>query len=89
MRRIKTSTGVSVLLNGDLLEIMEDRYGKSSTVITSQVPTKNWHEALGDPTLADAICDRVVHNAHVLSLSGPSLRKKKGMNGQTEGTIKN
>lgn len=70
----------------DLLEVLEDRYGRSSTVITSQVPTKTWHEALADPTLADAICDRVVHNAHVLSLRGPSIRKKKGMN---EEPIKN
>jgi DNA replication protein DnaC len=73
----------------DVLEILEDRYGKSSTVITSQVPTKNWHEALADPTLADAICDRLVHNAHVLSLRGPSIRKKKGMNDKPEGTEKN
>jgi len=64
----------------DLLEILEDRYGKSSTVITSQVPTKKWHEALSDPTIADAICDRVVHNAHILSLRGPSIRKRNGMN---------
>ena len=52
-------------------------------MITSQLPTKNWHESLADPTLADAICDRLVHNAHVLSLRGPSLRKKKGMNQET------
>ncbi|MGH8286194.1 MAG: IS21-like element helper ATPase IstB [Steroidobacteraceae bacterium] len=63
----------------DLLEILEDRYGKTSTVITSQVPTKAWHEMLADPTIADAICDRLVHNAHVLSLRGPSMRKKKGL----------
>ena len=63
----------------DLLEILEDRYDKSSTVITSQVPTKTWHEQLADPTIADAICDRLIHNAHVLSLRGPSMRKKKGL----------
>jgi DNA replication protein DnaC len=63
----------------DLLEILEDRYDKSSTVITSQVPTKSWHEMLADPTIADAICDRLVHNAHVLALKGASMRKKKGM----------
>jgi DNA replication protein DnaC len=68
----------------DLLEVLEDRYDRSSTVITSQVPTKNWHEALADPTMADAICDRVVHNAHVLALRGPSMRKQKGMNEETE-----
>jgi DNA replication protein DnaC len=64
----------------DLLEVLEDRYGHSSTVITSQVPTKRWHEALSDPTLADAICDRLVHNAHVLWLKGPSMRQRNGMN---------
>jgi DNA replication protein DnaC len=68
----------------DLLEILEDRYGRSSTVITSQVPTKKWHEALSDPTLADAICDRVVHNAHVIALKGPSIRKRNGMNERNE-----
>lgn len=68
----------------DLLEVLEDRYGRSSTVMTSQVPTKNWHEALADPTVADAICDRLVHNAHVLSLRGPSGRKRKGLEIETE-----
>jgi DNA replication protein DnaC len=63
----------------DLLEILEDRYDRSSTIITTQLPTKSWHEALGDPTIADAICDRLVHNAHVLALRGPSMRRQKGM----------
>jgi DNA replication protein DnaC len=63
----------------DLLEVLEDRYDRCSTVITSQLPTKSWHEALGDPTIADAICDRLVHNAHALALRGPSMRKKKGL----------
>jgi len=63
----------------DLLEVLEDRYDRCSTVITSQLPTKSGHEALGDPTIADAICDRLVHNAHVLALRGPSMRKKKGL----------
>ena len=63
----------------DLLEVLEDRYDQRSTVVTSQVPTKSWHEMLADPTVADAICDRLVHNAHVLSLKGPSIRKKKGL----------
>ena len=71
----------------DLVEILEDRYGKSSTVVTSQVPTKNWHEKLGDPTMGDAICDRTIHNAHVIALRGPSIREKKGMlTGQTQPT---
>jgi DNA replication protein DnaC len=63
----------------DLLEVLEDRYDKCSTVITSQLPTKSWHESLEDPTVADAICDRTVHNAHVLSIKGPSIRKTKGL----------
>lgn len=73
----------------DLLEVLEDRYGRASTVITSQVPTKNWHEALADPTIADAICDRLVHNAHVLALRGPSGRKKKGLGTEAEEKDKN
>lgn len=68
----------------DLLEVLEDRYGKSSTVITSQLPTKTWHEALGDPTIADAICDRLVHNAHTLALRGPSRRRHKRIKPQPE-----
>ena len=67
----------------DLLEVLEDRYGASSTVVTTQLPTKNWHERLADPTLADAICDRVVHNAHVIALKGPSSREKKGLRDQS------
>lgn len=63
----------------DLLEVLEDRYDHSSTVITSQVPTKTWHEMLSDPTIADAICDRLVHNAHVITLRGQSMRRKKGL----------
>lgn len=63
----------------DLLEVLEDRYGRASTIITSQMPTKTWHDALNDPTIADAICDRVLHNAHLVDLHGPSMRKKKGL----------
>lgn len=66
----------------DLLEVLEDRYDRVATVITSQLATKTWHEMLADPTLADAICDRVVHNAHVLALKGPSIRKAKGLEGK-------
>lgn len=67
----------------DLLEVLEDRYDQKSTVVTSRVPTKTWHEMLADPTVADAICDRLVHNAHVLSLKGASIRKKKGLGEKT------
>ena len=68
----------------DLLEVIEDRYDKTSTVITTQMPTKTWHEALSDPTIADAICDRLVHNAHLLKLGGPSMRRKKALETQPQ-----
>jgi DNA replication protein DnaC len=68
----------------DLLEVLEDRYDRTSTVITTQVPTKTWHEALADPTIANAICDRLVHNAHVLKLGGPSIRRKKALQPETQ-----
>jgi DNA replication protein DnaC len=61
----------------DLLELMEDRYGFKSTIITSQLPVTAWHEAIGDPTLADAILDRIVHNAHKIEMKGESMRKTK------------
>jgi len=60
----------------DLLEILEDRYGTRSTIITSQLPPAQWHDYLGEATLADAICDRLLHNAHRLVLKGPSRRKE-------------
>lgn len=59
----------------ELLEILEDRYGQRATIMTSQLPTAKWHDALGDPTVADAVCDRVLHNAHRIVLKGPSRRK--------------
>jgi DNA replication protein DnaC len=61
----------------DLLEIVEERYGRSATLITSQLPVDRWHDVIGDPTLADAILDRLVHNAHRIQLRGESLRRKK------------
>lgn len=61
----------------DLLEILDDRHGHRSTVVTSQIPTDAWHASLGDPTLADAILDRLVHNAYRINLSGESLRKRR------------
>ena len=62
----------------DLLEVFEDRYGARATVVTSQLPRENWHEWIGDETLADAILDRLVHNAYTFDLKGPSRRKNKG-----------
>ena len=61
----------------DLLEILEDRHGLKSTLVTSQLPIEHWHEQIGDPTLADAILDRLVHSAHKIKLNGESMRKKK------------
>jgi DNA replication protein DnaC len=61
----------------DLLEILEDRHGLRSTLVTSQLPTKHWHEIIADQTLADAILDRLVHNAYRINLKGESMRKKK------------
>jgi DNA replication protein DnaC len=59
----------------DLLEILEERYGRRSTIITSQIPVDKWHELIGDPTYADAILDRIVHNAQRINLTGHSLRR--------------
>ena len=61
----------------DLMEIVEDRYGTGSTMITSQLPVDKWHDVIGEPTFADAILDRLVHNAYRVSLDGPSMRKDK------------
>ena len=61
----------------DMLELLEDRYGARSTIMTSQLATTRWHDHLGDPTVADAICDRVLHGAHKLTLKGPSRRKEE------------
>jgi DNA replication protein DnaC len=61
----------------DLLEILEERYGRRSTIVTSQLPIESWHAVIGDPTYADAILDRLVHNAQRLNLSGDSLRRTR------------
>jgi DNA replication protein DnaC len=60
-----------------LLELLEDRYAQHSMIITSQFPLKNWHEIIANPTVADAICDRLFHNAYKIDLKGESMRKKK------------
>jgi DNA replication protein DnaC len=63
----------------DLLEILDDRYQKKSTVIVAQLPVEHWHDWIADPALADAILDRVVHNAYSIQLNGESQRKKRGL----------
>lgn len=60
----------------DILELLEDRHGRGATLVTSQLPVEHWHEALGNPTLADAILDRLLHNAYKITLKGESLRKR-------------
>jgi DNA replication protein DnaC len=64
----------------DLLEILDDRHGRASTIVTSQIPVELWHDIIGDPTLGDAILDRLVQNAHRLQLTGESMRKKSARN---------
>ena len=62
----------------DLVEVLDDRHGFRSTIMTSQLPVAKWHDHIGDPTNADAICDRILHSAHRLVLKGPSRRKQEG-----------
>lgn len=71
----------------DLLEILDDRYDRKSTMICAQLPVELWHTAIGDPTLADAILDRLVHNAYRMELTGESLRKTKGLPDASDGMI--
>jgi DNA replication protein DnaC len=66
----------------DLMEIIEDRHGRGSTLITSQLKVDKWHEVIAEPTFADAILDRIVHNAYRLNLDGPSIRKIKAANAE-------
>ena len=61
----------------DLLEVLEDRHGRRSTIATSQLPSEEWHGVIGDATLADAILDRLVHNAYKINLRGESMRKQQ------------
>jgi hypothetical protein len=76
---LHASTGSPLLAEQqrDLLEIVEDRYGAGSLIITSQVPVDHWYEIVGNPTLADAILDRIVHNAHRIELHGETMRKPR------------
>lgn len=67
-----------------LMEIIEDRHGKASTIITSQVPVSKWHEVIGEQTIADAILDRIVHDAHRIEMKGESLRKKRHTKSEVE-----
>jgi DNA replication protein DnaC len=66
----------------DFWEIAEDRYQTRSMILTSQLPVSRWHEQIGDPTLADSILDRLVHNAHRIEMRGESMRKQRGEKGE-------
>ena len=68
----------------DLLEIVDDRHGRASTIVTSQLPVDTWHDVIADPTVADAVLDRLVHTAHRLSLNGESLRKPPAKRGKLD-----
>lgn len=72
-----------------LMEIIEDRHGKASTIITSQVPVSMWHEIIGEQTIADAILDRIVHDAHRIEMKGESLRKKRRPKNEEEIVLEN
>ena len=72
-----------------LMEIIEDRHGKSSTIITSQVPVSMWHEIIGEQTIADAILDRIVHDSHRIEMKGESLRKKRQPKNEEEIVLEN
>ena len=66
-----------------LLEIIEDRHERKSTIITSQYPSSNWYDMVGDPTIADAILDRIIHTAHTIELYGESMRKLRAKKSQS------
>jgi hypothetical protein len=81
--KLLSSFAKADLLVLDDLEILEDRHGLKSTLVNSQLPIDHWHEQIGDPTLADAILDRLVHSAHKIKLNGESMRKKNANLTQT------
>ena len=68
----------------DLLELFEERYQRRSTIITAQLPVSAWHQMIGEPTIADAILDRIIHNAHRIDIKGESMRRKSPAPGLTQ-----
>ena len=71
----------------DLLEVLEDRYDRASTLVTSQFPISTWHETIGEPTLADALLDRLIHQAHKITLKGETKRKLRSPLTQTDQSV--
>ena len=74
---IESLFGIALGIQRELLEVIEDRYGRRSTIVTSQLPIEAWHDAMQDPTIADTILDRLVHNGHKIELKGDSMRKRQ------------
>lgn len=80
--------GLAPLSDGErrqFLEVIEDRHGSGAVIMASQLPVSSWHEVIGEPTIADATLDRIVHNAHRIELKGPSMRKRKARKGSGDG----
>ena len=78
------TSALAVASRHDLLEVIDDRTGTRSTIITSQLPVSAWHDHMGDPTVADAVCDRLLHRAHRIELKGPSRRRTVAVNAEVE-----
>jgi DNA replication protein DnaC len=73
----------------DLMEVIDDRHGRGSTIVATQVPVDRWHDQIGDPTYADAIMDRLVHNAYRFELKGESMRRRAARSASDDGTVDN
>ena len=84
-----TGAAMTSSQRNDLLEVMDDRHGTTSTIIASQLPTSEWHHSLGDATRTDAILDRLMHNAHRIPLKGESIRKRHSNEEMSNSVIKN
>jgi DNA replication protein DnaC len=71
----------------DLMEVIDDRHGRGSTIVATQIPLDRWHEQIGDPTYADAILDRLVHNAHRFEMKGESMRRRAARSSTDDGAV--
>lgn len=76
-------SGLTDIERKDLLEVIEDRHGTGSTIVAGQLPVEHWHEVIGNPTIGDAVLDRLVHNAYKINLKGESMRKKNSLDSLT------
>jgi DNA replication protein DnaC len=71
----------------DLMEVIDDRHGRGSTIVATQIPLDRWHEQIGDPTYADAILDRLVHNAHRFEMKGEPMRRRAARSSTDDGAV--